>query len=47
MTGVLRLPEVPTSQSKFAKLDTLPFFYLLFFPSGFLALLYQIVWQRA
>jgi len=33
--------------SRFAKLDTLPLYYLLFFLSGFPALLYQIVWQRA
>lgn len=32
---------------KLAKLDTLPLYYLLFFLSGFPALLYQIVWQRA
>ena len=30
-----------------AKLDALPVYYLLFFMSGFPALLYQIVWQRA
>ena len=30
-----------------AKFDTLPVYYLLFFMSGFPALLYQIVWQRA
>ena len=29
------------------KLDTLPVYYVLFFLSGFPALLYQIVWQRA
>jgi len=35
------------SPDKSAKLDALPFYYLLFFLSGFPALLYQIVWQRA
>src|SRR6266581_4417876 len=29
------------------KSDNLSFYYLLFFLSGFPALLYQIVWQRA
>jgi len=44
---VLVLLKMPVPESKFAKLDTLPFYYLLFFLSGFPALLYQIVWQRA
>ena len=38
---------MPTPAAKLDKLDTLPFYYLLFFLSGFPALLYQIVWQRA
>jgi spermidine synthase len=38
---------MPASETKSAKLDALPFYYLLFFLSGFPALLYQIVWQRA
>jgi len=36
-----------TGLDKSAKHDILPFYYLLFFLSGFPALLYQIVWQRA
>ena len=36
-----------TFASRLAKLDTIPFYYLLFCLSGFPALLYQIVWQRA
>jgi len=44
---VLVLLKMPASESKFANFDTLPFYYLLFFLSGFPALLYQIVWQRA
>ncbi|HMD77887.1 MAG TPA: hypothetical protein VKG86_10985 [Terracidiphilus sp.] len=35
------------SASKFAKPDRILFYYVLFFLSGFPALLYQIVWQRA
>jgi predicted membrane-bound spermidine synthase len=38
---------MPTNARSIAKLDTIPFYYLLFFLSGFPALLYQIVWQRA
>jgi spermidine synthase len=38
---------MPTSFRTVSKLDTLPLYYLLFFLSGFPALLYQIVWQRA
>jgi len=38
---------MPAFSSKLAKIDTLPLYYLLFFLSGFPALLYQIVWQRA
>lgn len=39
--------KMPAPAGKSAILDTLPFYYLLFFLSGFPALLYQIVWQRA
>lgn len=38
---------MPTNAPSAARLDTIPFYYLLFFLSGFPALLYQIVWQRA
>jgi len=38
---------MPTNARSIAKLDTIPFYYLLFFLSGFPALLYQVVWQRA
>jgi len=38
---------MPTTSGRLARFDTLPLYYLLFFLSGFPALLYQIVWQRA
>ena len=38
---------MPSPTGRFARLNTPPFYYLLFFLSGFPALLYQIVWQRA
>lgn len=38
---------MPANVSKPSNLSPLPIYYLLFFLSGFPALLYQIVWQRA
>jgi spermidine synthase len=38
---------MPANVSKPSNLNRLPIYYLLFFLSGFPALLYQIVWQRA
>ncbi|MGA2049499.1 MAG: hypothetical protein ABSG96_17505 [Terracidiphilus sp.] len=44
MEATATAPAIPAKQASF---DTLSFYYLLFFLSGFPALLYQIVWQRA
>lgn len=41
------LTKMPTLRDKLAKLDTIQFYFVLFFLSGFPALIYQIVWQRA
>src|SRR5580698_7397071 len=38
---------MPGPIRRYPRLHTLPSYYLLFFLSGFPALLYQIVWQRA
>jgi len=38
---------MPQSANRYVKRDTNQIYYLLFFLSGFPALLYQIVWQRA
>ena len=38
---------MPREVNKSVQPEALPFYYLLFFLSGFPALLYQIVWQRA
>src|SRR5579863_2054049 len=42
-----RVDEMSKSRDRDVKRDTYQLYYLLFFLSGFPALLYQIVWQRA
>ena len=44
---MLKFPQMPNPEGVRMKRDTNQIYYLLFFLSGFPALLYQIVWQRA
>jgi spermidine synthase len=44
---MVKFPQMPKPEDVHIKRDTNSIYYVLFFLSGFPALLYQIVWQRA